>query len=180
MLAVELGLDPDRIGWASDRAQAVIPPEVNGAWGERWIRAAVLRGYVRPFPDGSLHLDDPVTRGLLAMTLASLERSLGAAAGAATDSTQGEPADPLGAPPGAGAAPPARVIEFPDLGPRHYLRRAADRAVRLGLPTHSGGAFDPQASASGADVLRTLDRLARRAGRSPALPEELRDALVVQ
>jgi tetratricopeptide (TPR) repeat protein len=179
-LAVELGLDPDRIGWASDRAQPVLPPDVHGAWGERWLRAAVLRGYLRPYPDGSLHLDDPVTRGLLAMTLASLERSLGVAGAAAPDSAGGAEPESLGAGPATGTPAASRPIGFPDLGPHHYLRRAAERAVRLGLPTRPGGAFDPQASASGADVLRALDRLARWAGLAPALPEELRDALVVQ
>lgn len=180
MLAVELGLDPDRIGWASDRAQAALPADIQGAWGERWVRAAVLRGYLRPYPDGLLHLDDPVTRGLLAITLASMERSLGIAGISPPSSgAAGEP-DSLSVPPGSENPPTSRPLEFPDLGPHHFLRRAAERAVRLGLPTRPGGAFDPQAAVSGADVLRTLDRLARRAGRSPALPEELRDALVVQ
>ncbi len=180
MLSVELGLDPDRIGWASDRGRPVISPDVEGAWGERWLRAAVLRGYLRPFPDGSLHLDDPVTRGLLAMTLVSIGRSLGIGGILASDPPAVGAPDTLHARSGAEGSAPALTLEFPDLGPRHYLRRAADCAVRLGLPTHSGGAFDPQGSASGADVLRVLERLAKRAGRSPALPEELRDALMVQ
>ncbi len=177
MLAVELGLDPDRVGWASDRSQAIVPPDVQGAWGERWLRAAVLRGYLRAFPDGSLHLGDPVTRGLLALTLASVQRSLGPA---------GPAREPSGAPDSTAFSSSARDFHIapapalPDLGPHNYLRRAAEQAVRLGLPTHSGGAFDPDASASGGDVLRVLERLAQRAGRTPAVPEELRDAMVVQ
>ncbi len=75
---------------------------------------------------------------------------------------------------------PRPAPALPDLGARSYLRGAAARAVRLGLPTHAGGAFDPAANVSGAEALRLLDRLARLAGRAPALPEELREALVVQ
>jgi tetratricopeptide (TPR) repeat protein len=175
MIAVELGLDPDRMGWSSDRPQVIVPAEVEGAWGARWLKAAVLRGYLRPFPDGSLHLEDPVTRGVLALTVAVVERSLGTLERAV------RPAAPDSA--GAGAAPEAAPIPpppLPDLGSRSYLRRAAGRAARLGLPTHSGGAFDAAANASGADVARVLDRLARLAGRTPALPEELREALVLQ
>ena len=177
MLAVELGLDPDRLGWASDQAQVLVPPDVQGAWGERWLRAAVLRGSLRPFPDGSLHLGDPVTRGLLALTLASVQRGLGSA-GPAAEIPAGP--DSTATPPVARDPRSGPALSFPDLGPHHYLRRAAEQAVRLGLPTHSGGSFDPEASASGTDVLRVLEQLARRAGRTPALPEELREAMVVQ
>lgn len=170
MIAVELGLDPDRLGWASDRPQVIVPPEVEGAWGAPWLRASVLLGYLRPFPDRSLHLSDPVTRRGLALIVAGLERSLGTRGippMAPSDSSAGSPAP---------EPPPA----LPDLGPGSYLRRAAARAVRLGLPTHSSGAFDPDASASGTDILRVLDRLSRLAGRTPALPEDLRQALVVE
>jgi len=173
MIAVQLGLDPDRVGWASDRAQVIVPAEVEGAWGGRWLKATVLRGYLRVFPDGSLHLTDPVTRGSLALAVATVERSLGTREGGPNPSS----------PDTAGPAAPSRAAPapaLPDLGPRSYLRRAAVRAVRLGLPTHAGGAFDAAASASGAEVVRLLDRLARIAGRTPALPEELREALVVQ
>jgi tetratricopeptide (TPR) repeat protein len=170
MIAVELGLDPDRLGWASDRPQVIVPPEVEGAWGAPWLRASVLLGYLKPFPDRSLHLSDPVTRRGLALIVAGLERSVGTR-GTPTLAPSDSSSDSLGPEP-----PPA----LPDLGPRSYLRRAAARAVRLGLPTHSGGAFDPDASASGTDILRVLDRLSRLAGRTPALPEELRQALVVE
>lgn len=172
MIAVELGLDPERLGWASDGPDMVVPPEVDGAWGARWLRASVLRGYLRSFPDGSLHLEDPVTRGQLALTLAVLERGLG------TRDRSFNPVPSDSADLSLPAAEPSPTL--PDLGPRSYLRRAAARAVRLGLPTHAGGAFDPAASASGAEVMRVLDRLARMAGRSSSLPPELREALVVQ
>lgn len=176
MIAVELGINPDRMGWASDRPQVIVPAEVDGAWGGHWLKASVLRGYLRTFPDGSLHLADPVTRGALALTIATVERGLG---------TRDRGVDPFAPDSAATAygnpdAAPGPAPTLPDLGSRSYLRRAAARAVRLGLPTHSGGAFDPASSASGSDVLRVLDRLARLAGRTSSLPPELRQALVVQ
>jgi hypothetical protein len=169
MLAVMLGLDPGREVWSSDRPPPAIPPEADAAWGARWLRAAVMQGLLTSFPDGTLRLDDPVSRGLFALLVARAERSLTA------------PKDPAGSggPDDGGGAEELHVT-LPDLGPRHYLRRAAQRAVQLGLPTHSGGTFDPQAAASGEDVLRVLDRLAAGAGRTPVLPAELREALVVQ
>jgi tetratricopeptide (TPR) repeat protein len=186
MIAVELGLDPDRLGWASDRPQIIVPPEADGTWGARWLKASVLRGYVRAFPDGSLHLADPVTRGALALSLAMLERNLGLDRRAATPPGYGAEVEGTSESPAAGdstaavSSASAPRPAFPDLGARSYLRRAAARAVALGLPTHLGGVFDASANATGADVLRVLDRLAREAGRTSAVPPELRQTLVVQ
>jgi tetratricopeptide (TPR) repeat protein len=171
MLAVLLGLDPGRHAWSADRAQPVVPPEVDEAWGARWLRAAVAQGLLRPFPDGTMRLDDPVSRGLFALEVARAGRHLETARTSAATA-----AGAAGAASAATVAPP----RLPDIGPRHYLARAAAMSVRLGLPTHAGGAFDPQAAVAGDEAMSVLDRLAAEAGRSPALPEELRRALVVQ
>jgi tetratricopeptide (TPR) repeat protein len=150
ILAVELGTDPDRSVWRSDEPAQSDPPELDGAWGARWLRASVARRWIAPFPDGSLHLDDPVTRGALALLLARLSSAM------VPDSAL------VGVP----------ELEFPDVGPRHYLGRAAARAVRLGLPTRDGGRFEPLAGASGLEALRAVRGLARAAGATPLVPAE--------
>jgi tetratricopeptide (TPR) repeat protein len=163
MLAAELGADPERPSW---RGATVAPPEseeTRGAWGERWLRAAAERGWIVPYPDGSYHLGDPVTRGALALLLAGIERTWPARA------TQGEAAGSEGA--GGSEADPARDV-FSDLGSRHYLFRAAVSAVRLGLPVRPGGKFEPWASATGSETLLALSGLARALGAQPVLSEE--------
>lgn len=158
MLAAELGVDPDRPGW---REGTWVPSEIaeaKGAWGERWLRAAMARGWIAPFPDGSYRLGDPVTRGALALFLTGIERSWPAWAsdGTAPEST------------GLAAAPDV----FSDLGSRHYIFRAARNAVRFGLPLRPGGRFEPWASATGAETLLAIDGLARILGAQPILSEE--------
>jgi len=148
VLAVELGADPDRATWRPDEVQRVNWPELDQAWGARWLRAAVVRHWIEPFPDGSLHLDDPITRGQLALMVARL----GAASG------RWKPAAP--------------DTIFADLGPRHYLARAAAEAVRLGLPLRSGK-FDPLAAATGDEALRSVRGLARLLGAAaPVVPAQ--------
>jgi hypothetical protein len=145
MLAVELGVDPDRTTWRSDDIQRTGWPELEQAWGARWLRAALMRRWIPAFPDGSLHLDDPVTRGQLALILARIEvESPRLSGGAGPDSS------------------------FVDLGPRHYLSRAATRAVRLGLPARERR-FEPLAAATGDDALRAVRGLARRIGAAPVV-----------
>jgi len=100
----------------------------------------VTEGYFEGYPDGSLRLGDPVTRGLLALTIARVERRLASRPGRLMASG-GEP-DSVGIPASVDAGSGTPVPSFPDVGPRHYLRRAAAELVRLGLPTHSGGSFD--------------------------------------
>ena len=154
-LAVELGANPDGIVWRSDEATRMEFAELDDAWGARWVRAAIARRWLLPYADGALHLEDPVTRASLAITLARIaERS--AAVGAPSDSVGGAPVR-------GGAA------SFPDLGPRHYLGRAAERAVRFGLPTREGGKFEPLAVASGLEALRAVRGLARSIGASPVV-----------
>jgi len=145
-LSVELGADPDRTVWRSDEAARMDWPELDAAWGSRWVRAAVQRRWILPYADGSLHLEDPVTRGSLALLLARLaERT---------------PAD---------VAAGRSTMTFPDLGPRHYLGPAAERAVQLGLPTREGGRLEPLAVATGLEGLRALRGLARALGASPVV-----------
>lgn len=148
VLAVELGVDPDRITWRSD-ARRTDWPALDSAWGSRWLRASVARGWIAPFADRNLHLDDPVTRGALAILVSEL----------------------LARSP---AAPPdtAPIASFPDLGARHYLGLAASRASRLGLPVRDGGRFDPQALATGSEVLEAARGLARRTGALPVVSTE--------
>jgi len=150
MLAAELGLDLDHPGEMEGDVT-----EVRGTWGERWLRAAIGRGWLSPFPDGSFHLGDPVTRGALALTLAQIERSLG----------------PL-APPGSSS--------FPDLSARHYLARAAALAVRMGLPLRSDGRFDPWTSATGTEALLSVKGIAREHGLRAIVPGEPKGAPVVK
>ncbi len=158
MLAAELGVDPDRPGWREGQG---IPPETDearGVWGERWLRASMARGWIAPFPDGSYHLADPVTRGALAILLAGIEKIWPARA---PEGTAVEAADSVAAP-----------DIFTDLGSRHYLFRAARNAVRLGLPLRPVGRFEPWASVTGSEILLAIDGLARVLGAQPVLSEE--------
>ena len=152
-LSVELGADPDRSVWRSDEATRMDWPELDAAWGSRWVRAAVQRRWIRPYADGALHLEDPVTRASLVLLLARL--------------AQGAPAG--GADSAAARSPEHRATTFPDLGPRHYLGPAAERAVRLGLPTREGGRLEPLAVATGLETLRALRGLARAIGATPVV-----------
>lgn len=155
LLAAELGADPDRPSWRGSATNPSDTEEARDAWGERLLRAAMARGWITPYPDGFYHLGDPVTRGALALTVVRIERER--PPGAAPDSLP------------RGMSGPDR---FPDLGPRHYLLRSAQAAVRLGLPVHAGGRFDPWASSSGLEALLTLRGLARSIGAQPIMPEE--------
>jgi hypothetical protein len=158
ILAVELGADPDRSVWRSDAAPAADEDEFASALGGRWSRAAAARGWITPFADGRYHLDDPVTRGALAIVLAGIERRWGPALG-------------LGA---GGAEPDTSAPQtFSDLGPRHYLARVASRAVEDGLPLRGAdGRFDPWASVTGEEALLAVRGLARRLGASPVVSGE--------
>src|SRR5882672_3726542 len=117
MLAVELGVDPDRSVWRSDQVHRTDWAVLDGAWGARWLRASVARGWIGPLADVDLHLDDPVTRGALALLLAEIEARSPAPARADTAALG------TSARVGGGGASPA-PDGFPDLGPRHYLGRA--------------------------------------------------------
>jgi len=160
-LSVELGADPDRNVWRSDEPTRAEWPELDAAWGSRWVRAAVLRRWILPFPDGALHLQDPVTRGSLALLLARLS-ARASVTGAAADTTGAAGVSGAGGTP----RPPAN---FPDLGPRHYLGPAATRAVDLGLPTREGGRFEPLAVVTGLEAMRAIRGLARAIGASPVV-----------
>lgn len=152
MLAAELGADPSRPGWRGGITRPSDTVEARGAWGEPWLRVAMARGWIDPFPDGSYHLGDPVTRGALALLV--------------TEIAGGRTADPATDP-------------FPDLGRRHYLARAAVQSVSLGLPLRDGR-FEPWASATGMETLSTLKGLATRIGADPIVPAEQRPGDVVK
>ena len=147
VLGVELSADPDRVAWRSDEIQRTSWPELDEAWGSRWLRASLMRRWIPSFPDGSYHLDDPVTRGQLALLLARVAADFGPRA---------SPAD----------------TSFADLSARHYLTRPASRAVRWGLPLRNGR-FEPLASATGAEVFRAVRGLARYLGATPVIRGEL-------
>lgn len=154
MLAAELGADPARPQWRGNVGRLSDSEDAHGAWGEPWLRVAMGRGWLTPFPDRSYHLDDPVTRGALALTLAKIA---GAAAPAVASS--GDP--------------------FPDLGRRHYLARAARQAVAMGLPLRAGR-FEPWASVTGMEALAAVKGLAGRIGVEPVVGEEQRPGSVVK
>jgi hypothetical protein len=149
MLAVELGVDPDRVTWREDAARRTDWPALDAAWGSRWVRASVARGWIAPFADRNLHLDDPLTRGALAILVSEL---LARSPAARPDS--------------------AMPVSFSDLGPRHYLGLAAGRAAALGLVARDGGRFDPQALATGSETLSVIRGLARRVGALPVVSSE--------
>ena len=140
VLAVELGVDPDRPVWRSDAMPRTDWPALESAWGARWLRAAVAREWVRPYADDELHLDDPVTRGALALLLAEL------------------------APPGT-----ASQTTYSDVPARNYLARAASTAGALGLPVRPGNRFEPQAFATGVEALQGVRGLARGRGVLPVV-----------
>jgi hypothetical protein len=148
LLAVELGIDPDRTAWRSDEIQRIDWPELDESWGSRWLRAALMRHWITAYADGSFHLDDPVTRGQLALTVAQME---------------GEARS------GGARAP---IVTFQDLGARHYLARPASRAYRLGLPLRAGGRFEPMAAATGAEAVQVVRGLARALGATPVVSSE--------
>lgn len=149
ILAVELGADPDRTVWRSDDPAPRDSPELEAAWGSRWLEASVARRWLTPFPDGSFHLDDPVTRGNLSLLLARLAHGMGA------DSVLAGP-----------------DVDFPDLPPRHYLEPAASRSIRLGLPTRAEGRFDARDAATGLETLRAVRGLARAVRATPVVAPE--------
>ena len=151
MLAAELGADPDRPAWRGGTDHPSDSEEARGAWGERWLRVSMARGWIAPFPDRSYHLGDPVTRGALALLMAEI-------AGRKVEGS----ADPL-----------------PDLGRRHYLARAAGQAVAIGLPLRAGR-FEPWASVTGMEALTALKGLAARLGVVPVEGSEQRPGGVVK
>jgi len=154
ILAVELGADPDRTTWRAGEVQRVNWPELDQAWGARWLRASFARHWVEVYPDGSLHLDDPLTRGQLALILTriALPSSWG----------KGSNPEPKGARPD---------TVFVDLGPRHYLAHAASQAFRMGMPLRAGR-FEPLAAVTGDEALRSVRGLARRVGAVPIVASE--------
>jgi len=157
MLAAELGADPERPSWRGGTAHPSDSEEARGAWGERWLRVSMARGWIAPFPDASYHLGDPVTRGALALLVAEIAGSAGRSVEAGTPA-----ADP-----------------FPDLGRRHYLARAAQQAVSLGMPLRAGR-FEPWASVTGMEALTALKGLAARLGVEPVEGQEQRPGGVVK
>ena len=155
VLAVELGADPDRAGWRSDASHPEESEDIATAWGAKWAKAAASRDWITPFADGRYHLDDPVTRAALALTLSSVEQKWGTAA--------------------ATSPPETTTVTFPDVGARHYLYRAAARATLAGLPRRGdNGRFEPWASATGLELLQAVRGLARRLGASPVVSSERR------
>jgi len=154
MLAAELGADPARPQWRGSAGRLSDSEEAHGAWGEPWLRVAMGRGWLAPFPDRSYHLGDPVTRGALALILIQI-----AGRGADAPASPGDP--------------------FPDLGRRHYLARAARLAVASGLPLRAGR-FEPWASVTGMEALAALKGLAARLGVEPVVREEQRAGDVVK
>ena len=166
MLAAELGADPERPSWHGAKEYPSDTEEARGAWGERWIRVSLARGWLAPFPDGSYHLGDPVTRGALALLITGIEKTWSQSGGGSRmPPSRGSGNDPLAK----GVPAPD---QFPDLGSRHYLFRSAQEAARMGLPLRSGGRFDPWASAAGSETFAALKGLARVLGVEAVLPEE--------
>jgi tetratricopeptide (TPR) repeat protein len=145
VLAVELGADPDKISWRSDEIERTNWPELDQAWGARWLRATLMRRWIPSLPDGSYHLDDLVTRGQLALLISRVAAQTGRIGTMGADTT------------------------FSDLPARSYLARPAARSYRLGLPLHEGGRFDPAAAATGDEVFRTVRGLARWLGATSAV-----------
>jgi tetratricopeptide (TPR) repeat protein len=166
LLAAELGLDPERPSWRGGKDFPSDTEEARGAWGERWLRVSMARGWIAPFPDRSYHLGDPVTRGTLALLIAEIE------GGGRDGSSAAAPSTPAAGGPAAGAGAASDTDPFPDLGRRHYLFRAARSAVAIGLPVRAEGRFDPWASATGAEALAALKGLASRLGVEPVVTEE--------
>ena len=152
MLAAELGANPDRPSWHGAKEYPSDTDEARGAWGERWIRVSLARGWLAPFPDGSYHLGDPVTRGALALLIAGIENTWPESAGGSRNAPGPD--------------------QFPDVGSRHYLFRSAKEAARIGLPLRPEGRFEPWASATGSEALAALKGLARGLGVEAVLPEE--------
>lgn len=159
MLAVEMGLDPDHITWRTDATHRTDWPGLDEAWGSRWVRAAVASGWIAPLADRDLHLEDPVTRGALAITITEV----------ATMSATHAKADSAGASAPAITARSATATVFPDLGPHHYLGHVAAEAARFGLPLRDGGRFEPQSFATGLEALRAVQGLAHWMGAHPAV-----------
>lgn len=166
MLAAELGADPERPSWRGGKDYPSDTEEARGAWGERWVRVSLARGWLPPFPDGSYHLGDPVTRGALALLIAGIEKTWTKSAGG-SQAPPSPSADDPAATRGLSAPDP-----FPDIGSRHYLFRSAREAVRIGFPLRPEGRFEPWASATGSEALAALKGLARGLGVEAAIPEE--------
>jgi Tetratricopeptide repeat len=148
VLAVELGADPDKISWRSDEVEKTNWPELDQAWGARWLRATLMRRWIPSLPDGSYHLDDLVTRGQLALLISRVAAETGRIGSLGADTT------------------------FSDLPARNYLARPAARSYRLGLPLREGGRFDAAAAATGDEVFKTVRGLARWLGATSAVRSE--------
>ena len=176
MLAIELGQDPDRPSWRAGVARPSETPEARGAWGERWLRVSIAKGWIVPFPDGTYRLGDPVTRGALALLLSEIQGGWGRPAKAMGAGEQDAPRQDSAGPPSAADPSPA----FTDMGSRHYLLRTAQSAVRLGLPVRPGNRFEPWAFASGAETELALRGLAQALGAESLLPREPAAASVVR
>jgi len=150
MLAAELGADPERPSWRGGTDHPSDTEEARGAWGERWLRVSMARGWLASYPDGSYHLGDPVTRAALALLVTGIAGSAGRS----------------------GSVTPSGTDPFPDLGRRHYLARAAQTAAAIGLPLRPEGRFEPWASATGSEAYAALKGLAQAIGVEPVVREE--------
>jgi hypothetical protein len=117
-----------------------------------------------PLADGDLHLDDPVTRGAVALLVARIRARWPVTPGA--DSLE------AGSAPASNPRSSGRAAEYADIGERHYLAKAAAVAGELGLPARDGGRFEPQAFATGWESLRALRGLARSVGAIPVVSAE--------
>jgi hypothetical protein len=118
----------------------------------------MTRGWIVAYPDGSYHLGDPVTRGALALLVTGIVGSAGRS----------------------GSVTPSGTDPFPDLGRRHYLARAAQTAVAIGLPLRAEGRFEPWASATGSEAYAALKGLAQALGVEPVVREEQTPGSVVK
>ncbi len=142
-LVLALGIpDPDTGG-----ARVVIAVDLERSWAADQILAAVGAGYLRLFPDNTFKPRDYVTRAELAEALDAALAALDRAAW--RDAGEG-----------------ASELEFNDVPRGRRTSGAIDRAVGLGLLAAPGGAFRPLDFASGAEIVRAVEALRDRLGRS--------------
>lgn len=142
-LVLVLGI-PER---SAGERPIVIAVDLERSWAADQILEAVSAGYLRVFPDNTFKPRDYVTRAELAEALAA---ALGALDREAFRS----------------AGESARNQSVADVAEGHRQRAAIALAVKLGLLALDEGSFRPLDFASGAEMLRSVEALGRRLGRS--------------
>jgi len=126
----------------SKKAVKTVPDDIKAHWAKNWIENVINSGVMKPFPDGSFHPDEMITRSNYAQLLQNILMAVTSDPSLATKYI-------------------GSVSRFPDVNPSHYAYNAICLAVDRGI-MHSDtmkGTFGMNRTVSGADALIIIREL---------------------